>query len=608
MLISALCEYARKREAESENSLPAGYGLQAVSFKVLLTPDGKIAEILDIRKEIEIPQKGGKVKRVLQSVDTALPERSQKTCIDCNFIEHRPLYLFGLTWEKDHFAVMTDEDIEKQKPSKAQKSHEAFVKHELDFFADLDSPLCNAYRNFVLNWNPEKETENVHLLKIAKEYNSYYCFGMADEINSDLAADSVFQQKYAATKQTAAQTQTDVKCGTCAIYGEKFPIARIHDNIKFPGGQSSGNVLVCMKESAFESYGKTQSYNSSISERAMKEYTETLNFLLKDAKHHKRLDDMVLAYFAMKSDDSAECDEISAFFGVEDNSFETETALDVTAVHAASGLTQKLQADENVLFYVVGMTPNTTRICQKFIYRDKFGAILDHLRQHQRDLQVSERQREITFSWIRKELISPKSDHDKVPPPLIAGLMTAAFQGSIYPRALLETVVRRIKTDEDTDKNPYVKFNDTRIGICKACINRAARLAGKKEEITMALDLENMNAAYRCGRLFAVLEKIQKDSVEGGLNRTIRDAYFASACSRPAIVFPRLMQLSQNHQKKLSEGTQVYYQNLLGEIIGGLEGAYPTLLPLEEQGKFIIGYYQQNRALYTKNEEKGKDK
>lgn len=598
MLISALCEYnqRRKENADETDKLPVGYGKQAVSFKVLLTPDGKIAEILDFREKIEIPQKNGKVKTVLKPREIPLPERTQKPGIDCNYIEHRPLYLFGLNYEKDHF---TTED----RTSKAKKSHTAFVKHELEFFEGLDTPLCNAYRNFVQNWNPEEETENEHLLKIAKEYNSYYCFGLENEINSNLADDRAFQEKYIAEKQAKAQEQTDAECGTCAVYGENLPLARIHDNIKFPGGQSSGSVLVCMKEPAFESYGKLQSYNSSISERAMKDYTEALNFLLKDQKHHQRIDDMVLAYFAMKSDDAAECDEIAMFFGAEDNSPATEAALDATAKQAASGLTQNMQADENVLFYVVGMTPNSSRICQKFIYRDKFGKILDNLRQHQRDLQVAEKQREIKFPWIKRELISPNSSKETVPPPLIAGLMTAAFQGTNYPRALLETVVRRIKTDKDTDTNHFVQFNDTRIGICKACINRAARLAGKKEEITMALDLQNTNAAYRCGRLFAVLEKIQKDSVEGDLNRTIRDAYFSSACSRPAIVFPRLMQLSQNHQKKLSEQSQVYYQKLLGEIMSELDGQYPTLLSLEEQGKFIIGYYQQNRALYTKKEE-----
>ena len=34
----------------------------------------------------------------------------------------------------------------------------------------------------------------------------------------------------------------------------------------------------------------------------------------------------------------------------------------------------------------------------------------------------------------------------------------------------------------------------------------------------MALDVEEKNTAYRCGRLFAVLEKIQQDSAQGKLN------------------------------------------------------------------------------------------
>ena len=41
----------------------------------------------------------------------------------------------------------------------------------------------------------------------------------------------------------------------------------------------------------------------------------------------------------------------------------------------------------------------------------------------------------------------------------------------------------------------------------------------------MALDIENNNQAYLCGRLFAVLEKVQSDALPG-LNRTIKDSYF----------------------------------------------------------------------------------
>ena len=48
------------------------------------------------------------------------------------------------------------------------------------------------------------------------------------------------------------------------------------------------------------------------------------------------------------------------------------------------------------------------------------------------------------------------------------------------------------------------------------------------------LDSTNTNLAYRFGRLFAVLEKIQEESAggTGKLNATIRDRYFGAARSR----------------------------------------------------------------------------
>lgn len=62
----------------------------------------------------------------------------------------------------------------------------------------------------------------------------------------------------------------------------------------------------------------------------------------------------------------------------------------------------------------------------------------------------------------------------------------------------------------------------------------------------MGLNTENQNQAYLCGRLFAVLEKLQQEAL-GNLNRTIKDAYFASASSTPVLVFPKLLCLAQNH-------------------------------------------------------------
>ena len=177
----------------------------------------------------------------------------------------------------------------------------------------------------------------------------------------------------------------------------------------------------------------------------------------------------------------------------------------------------------------------------------------------------------------------------------MTAIMLSAFNGTAYPTALLETVIRRVKTDSDDDKNHFIKLNDTRAGIIKACINRKH----KKEEITMSLNKQNTNPAYLCGRLFAVYEKIQQESSGGGLNRTIKDSYFSSACARPASIMTKLSLLANNHMRKLDKGEVRYFNMLIGEIMNGLNGEFPQTLDLDSQGRFIVGYYQQNKDFYT---------
>ena len=63
-----------------------------------------------------------------------------------------------------------------------------------------------------------------------------------------------------------------------------------------------------------------------------------------------------------------------------------------------------------------------------------------------------------------------------------------------------------------------------------------------------------------------------------------------------------MIKLEQHHLKKLPEGSQVFYSKIVSEIMDGLENEFPTLLSLTNQGKFIVGYYQQTQAFYTKKE------
>lgn len=121
----------------------------------------------------------------------------------------------------------------------------------------------------------------------------------------------------------------------------------------------------------------------------------------------------------------------------------------------------------------------------------------------------------------------------------------------------------------------------------------------------MGLNEGSREEAYVLGRLFAVLESIQQDA-NPGINATIRDRYFNSACAAPASVFPVLMKLKNSHMKRIEReraGSKIFYEKLLTEILEKLE-EFPSRLSLEEQGKFILGYYHQMQKRYEKREEK----
>lgn len=610
MLIRSLCDYYDIQSARGEAASDI-MSEQPVHWMVMLTPDGRVADIIDRRIEESVPQKNGKVKIVKKPVVVPLPKRTQKTGIDANIIEHRPLYIFGLNY--DAKIGLTPDD----KTGKARKSHEAFIKKNLEFFEGIDSEIARAYVNFIKNWVPENETENEQLKKLGKEYQgSYYIFALDGRPECKLHKDKAVLAKYEElmAKAAAETAESDDGIMMCPIEGERLRAARIHDKIKgIKGGNSVGAVLVNFNSSAFESYGKSQSMNSGISEKAMKKYTSSLNKLLADPMHHIYSDDMTVVFFAMKHDDKAECDLFNGYLNSSNGVTEDSTKADVKAVSENiyhKGQTGNAQAldkdvDNGVDFFVAGFTPNSSRICQKFMVRNKFGKIIDNVKQHQQDMAICGSNGEIPLWRINKELVSPNSAN-AISPALQSDMFQAILNGTNYPYTLLETVVRRVCTDSDTDSNNKIKINEVRAGLIKAFINRKSRINGDKEEITMTLNPENTNPAYLCGRLFAVLEKIQLEATDVKLNRTIKDAYFSSASSRPALIMPRLIDLSNYHLRKLKEGRAIYFSKLINEIMGKIKDSLPTNLSIMEKGEFQLGYFQQNKDFFAeqnKNDE-----
>jgi CRISPR-associated protein Csd1 len=120
------------------------------------------------------------------------------------------------------------------------------------------------------------------------------------------------------------------------------------------------------------------------------------------------------------------------------------------------------------------------------------------------------------------------------------------------------------------------------------------------------IDSKNQTAAFRCGRIFAVLERIQTKAL-GDINATIKDKFFASACATPDLMFTRLIKLAQAHLAKMDKGSSIYYDKLLQEIIAEID-AFPKALSLKQQGDFILGYYQQKQKLFETRITEGENK
>ena len=110
--------------------------------------------------------------------------------------------------------------------------------------------------------------------------------------------------------------------------------------------------------------------------------------------------------------------------------------------------------------------------------------------------------------------------------------------------------------------------------------------------------MDNPAPAYRLGRLFATLERIQEQA-QPGINATIRDRYYGAASTTPVAVFTTLLRLKNAHLKKLSDGFGNYFEKLIGEILTPLT-SFPRQLTLAEQAEFALGYYHQRQDFFTK--------
>ncbi|MFN3694260.1 MAG: type I-C CRISPR-associated protein Cas8c/Csd1, partial [Ignavibacterium sp.] len=381
------------------------------------------------------------------------------------------------------------------------------------------------------------------------------------------------------------------------ITGNKDRIARLHPAIKgVRGANTQGAALVSYNLPPFNSYGKKQNYNSSIGQSTAFSYTTALNLLLNKDSHNKiTIADSTIVFWSEKQTTDINPEEIFPWVIAMQKSENDDPDAGVNKIKKLFEAIQtgQLSLEKTNHFYVLGLAPNAARISIRFWKAPSIEDFGKNIKQHFEDFEIIHGPKEQKYLSLYQILSSTALAYkmDNVPPNLAGAVIESIIDGTLYPQSLLQQCIRRIRAEQNV--------NRTRAAILKACLNRKIRIQKlNQKEITMSLDPNNTNVAYRTGRLFATLEKIQEEA-NPGINATIRDRYYGAASSSPITVFPRLLSLKNSHLKKLNEGRKIYFEKLIGEILSEVK-SFPTNLSLNEQANFAIGYYHQRQDFFTK--------
>lgn len=398
--------------------------------------------------------------------------------------------------------------------------------------------------------------------------------------------------------QALAAAQSPGEQALCLVDGALRPVARLHGSIKGVwGAQSSGANIVSFNLDAFNSYGKAQGQNAPVGEAAMFAYTTALNALLdRDSRNRVQVGDASTVFWAEATHPFDGEFTLADLFGEPDNPDKARDAVRALYAAARSGTLPAEQADTR--FFVLGLSPNAARISIRFwLPRLRFAELAPRLVQHFDDIRVARRfdsdpETPSLFRLLTSLALQGKADN--IPPRLAGEWMRAILEGLPLPAGLLNAAVQRCKAEQDV--------NYLRACVLKAWLNRHARInSSTSPTFKEALDMDNPAPAYRLGRLFATLERIQEQA-QPGINATIRDRYYGAASTTPVAVFSTLLKLKNAHVKKLSTSLTSYFEKLIGEILAPLDPAqgFPRQHSLPEQGQFALGYYHQRQAFFTK--------
>lgn len=576
MILKALYDYYNRC-----GNLPApGMEEKEIGFVIVISKEGKFLRFEDCRTDKTI----GRVYLVKKHV-------SRSSAAVANYLYDNSAYVLGYSDKDDSEKnqLYFNTFVEKVQSILDRMPDNSDIRTLMNFYAQGREAIHSEVEQDPL-WEDIKKN-------LSKKY-SVFSF----RIEGDLR---ILAEKKE-LMQTNEGTKNDNSRGLCMVTGVQGELVDTTTATMIQGSQATVKLVAFQVNSGYDSYGKEKCGNAPISHEAEFAYTTALNTMLRrDSRNKFTVGNRTFVFWASSNDKAAEQAEESLFdlLGYSEEKKDNPNAKIeqvrkvFTAIYSGS-----LSTSLEDRFYILGLAPNSARIAVVYWsetpLRDFAGKILRHFD----DMEIIDTRKDRKPYMGIKDILSAVTlggKQSEATPNLPESIIKSIFLGTPYPYTLLSACIRRIRAESGDGNAARI----TRIAIIKAFLNRQ-NVNDKRMEIM--LDKRNTNQGYLCGRLFAVLDRIQEDA--NGIS-SIRERYMNAASSTPSSVFATILNLSSHHLENLSnEGKKVFYEKLKQEIIDKISSdGFPAHLDLQDQGRFFVGYYHQRQDFFNKKEENNND-
>lgn len=581
---------------------PYGFSEEKIGWVLVLDAEGQLLDVVPHLTDDKKPQ-----PRLM-----SVPRPEKRTSgVKPNFLWDKTAYALGVEANKDKASA-------KEQPLMvSEKAFTAFRDLHLQALKDTQDEGLLALRRFLERWQPEQFSDSPCSTEMLDANVVFKLDGTRGYIH---------QREAAQTLWAGYLKSDEAEQGLCLVSGEQASIARLHPAIKgVYGGQSSGGSIISFNKESFTSFGKEQGANAPVSEVAAFAYTTALNYLLRRENGHcLTIGDASTVFWAEANTPEQAAAAEACFAGMvepPDDEQQNQKIFNILEQIAKGRPLQDIDPElsPDTRFYILGLAPNVSRISIRFWYQSTFGQLAENFARYRHDLLIEPPAWGVKPPSVWRILLETtpkrkgadgrlkKSDSKDIPPQLAGEYMRAILTGRPYPKTMLSQMIGRIRADG------YI--SGLRVAVIKGVINRNGLY---KEELSMRLNEETCDIPYRLGRLFAIIELAQSSAL-GELNAGVRDKFYGGASSSPYSTFPLLLDNYRTHISSLRKGKKAkwvkgdskklanWLESKVGEIVGvfDAETPFPRHLSLEEQGRFVVGYYQQRFKKYSKQEDAG---